>query len=88
MRLEAEALADDFFLKRRIYPNVDFYSGIIYRSIGFPSDMFTALFAIGRLPGWLAQWREMVEEPKPRIKRPRQFYTGSQRRDYVPIADR
>ena len=88
MRLEAEAMGDDFFLDRRIYPNVDFYSGIIYRAIGFPSEMFTALFAIGRLPGWLAQWREMIEDPKARIKRPRQIYTGYPKRDYVPIADR
>ena len=86
MRLEAEALADDFFLKRGIYPNVDFYSGIIYRAIGFPSEMFTALFALGRLPGWLAQWREMIEDPKARIKRPRSIYTGYEKRDYVPVA--
>ena len=88
VRLEGEALADDFFLDRGIYPNVDFYSGIIYRAIGFPSEMFTALFAIGRLPGWLAQWREMIEDPRARIKRPRQIYTGYPERDYVPIADR
>ena len=88
LRLEAEALADDYFLERRIYPNVDFYSGIIYQAIGFPSEMFTPLFAIGRLPGWLAQWREMIEDPHSRIKRPRQIYTGYRRRDYVPIADR
>ena len=88
MRLEAEALSDDFFLERGIYPNVDFYSGIIYRAIGFPSEMFTALFALGRLPGWLAQWREMIEDPKARIKRPRSIYTGDGKRDYVPIADR
>ena len=88
MRLEAEALADDFFLDRGIYPNVDFYSGIIYRAMGFPSEMFTALFALGRLPGWLAQWREMIEDPKARIKRPRSIYTGHARRDYVPVADR
>ena len=88
MRLEAEALADDFFLDRRIYPNVDFYSGIIYRAIGFPSEMFTALFALGRLPGWLAQWREMIEDPKSRIKRPRSIYTGHAKRDYVPVPDR
>ena len=88
LQLEREALADDFFIERRIYPNVDYYSGIIYRAIGFPSEMFTALFAIGRLPGWLAQWREMVEDPNARIKRPRQIYTGHQQRNYVPMAER
>ncbi len=89
MRLEGEALADDFFMDRRIYPNVDFYSGIIYRALGFPSELFTALFALGRLPGWLSQWREMIEDPGGAlIKRPRQIYTGYRERDYVPMTDR
>ena len=88
MQLEEEALADDYFIERRIYPNVDYYSGIIYRAIGFPNEMFTALFALGRLPGWLAQWREMIDDPHARIKRPRQLYTGYTQRDYVPIAER
>ncbi len=88
LRLEEEALADDFFSERRIYPNVDFYSGIIYRAMGFPSDMFTVLFALGRLPGWLAQWREMIEDPSSKLKRPRQIYTGHSRRDYIPMEDR
>ncbi len=88
LRLEEEALADDFFSERRIYPNVDFYSGIIYRAMGFPSDMFTVLFALGRLPGWLAQWREMIEDPSSKLKRPRQIYTGYSRRDYIPMEDR
>ena len=85
LRLEQEALADDFFIQRRIYPNVDFYSGILYRALGFPSEQFTVLFALGRLPGWLAQWREMIDDPQVRIKRPRQIYTGRTRRDYTPI---
>ena len=88
LRLEAEALEDEFFIERGIYPNVDFYSGIIYRAIGFPSEMFTVLFALGRLPGWLAQWREMIDDPSSRIKRPRSIYLGHARRDYVPVEDR
>ena len=88
LRLETEALEDEFFIQRGIYPNVDFYSGIIYRAIGFPSRMFTVLFALGRLPGWLAQWREMIDDPYSRIKRPRSIYLGSPRRDFVPIEER
>lgn len=88
LRLEEEALADGFFRERRIYPNVDFYSGIIYRAMGFPSDMFTVLFALGRLPGWLAQLREMIRDPSSKLKRPRQLYTGATRRDYIPMEDR
>ena len=88
LQLEQEALADDFFIRRRIYPNVDYYSGILYRALGFPSEQFTVLFAIGRLPGWLAQWREMISDPQVRIKRPRQIYTGYPRRDYIPIDKR
>lgn len=86
--LEAIALQDDYFLERRLYPNVDFYSGIIYRALGFPTQMFTVLFAIGRLPGWIAQWKEMVESPKTRIGRPRQIYTGATERNWLPPEQR
>lgn len=88
MQLEQEALDDDYFAERKLYPNVDYYSGIIYRAMGFPLDMFTPLFVIGRLPGWLAQWREMVTDPVSRIQRPRQVYAGEPTRDYVPIDQR
>ncbi|HVR77385.1 MAG TPA: citrate synthase [Acidimicrobiia bacterium] len=87
-QLEEVALSDDYFVERKLYPNVDFYSGIIYRAIGFPTDMFTVLFALGRLPGWIAQWRELSSDPHARIFRPRQVYSGPARRDYVPIAER
>jgi citrate synthase len=80
-KLEEVALSDDYFIERKLYPNVDFYSGIIYRAMGFPTDMFTVLFALGRLPGWLAQWRELSADPQARIFRPRQVYTGSAERD-------
>jgi citrate synthase len=86
-QLEEAALTDDYFVERKLYPNVDFYSGIIYRAIGIPVDMFTVMFALGRLPGWIAQWREMVDNKEP-IGRPRQIYTGYTRRDYVNIAER
>ncbi|APF41581.1 citrate synthase [Neomicrococcus aestuarii] len=82
MRLEERALADDYFIQRKLYPNVDFYTGIIYKAMGFPEKMFTVLFAIGRLPGWIAQWREMMEDPERKIGRPRQIYTGSAEREY------
>jgi citrate synthase len=88
MHLEQVALEDDYFVERKLYPNVDFYSGIIYRAMGFPTEMFTVLFALGRLPGWIAQWHEMSSDPKGRIFRPRQVYTGSTSRDYVPAASR
>ncbi|MGH8946489.1 MAG: citrate synthase [Acidimicrobiia bacterium] len=88
MRLEEIALSDDYFVERKLYPNVDFYSGIIYRAMGFPTDMFTVLFAMGRLPGWIAQWRELAADPESRIFRPRQVYIGEQKRDYVPIDER
>jgi citrate synthase len=88
MELEQVALSDDYFLERKLYPNVDFYSGIIYRALGFPTDMFTVLFALGRLPGWLAQWKEGSSDPKTRIFRPQQIYTGPTARDFVPIAER
>jgi len=80
--LESIALSDDYFVKRGLYPNVDFYSGIIYRALGFPTNMFTVMFALGRLPGWIAHWREMILNPKNRINRPRQVYTGIKKRDY------
>jgi citrate synthase len=86
--LEEEALKDPYFVERKLYPNVDFYSGIIYRAIGIPTNMFTVMFAIGRLPGWLAQWKEMVEDPNTKIGRPRQIYTGPVLSPYVPIEDR
>ena len=85
--LEAAALKDPYFVDRKLYPNVDFYSGIIYRALGFPTDMFTVLFALGRLPGWIAQWKEMRTNKEP-IGRPRQIYTGYTKRDYVPLSER
>ncbi len=88
MRLEEIALSEDYFIERRLYPNVDFYSGIIYRALGIPSNMFTVMFAIARTVGWVAQWMEMIAEPDQRIGRPRQLYTGSGARDYVPIDER
>ena len=88
LRLEEVALADDFFVSRRLYPNVDFYTGLIYKAMGFPTRMFTVLFALGRLPGWIAQWREMINDPQTKIGRPRQIYVGEPLRDYVPINDR
>jgi citrate synthase len=86
-KLEEVALKDPYFIERKLYPNVDFYSGIIYRALGFPTDMFTVLFALGRLPGWIAQWKEMKEHKEP-IGRPRQIYNGATNRDYVDIIDR
>ena len=86
--LEEVALRDQYFVERKLYPNVDFYSGLIYRALGFPIGMFTVLFAIGRLPGWIAQWREMMTDPDSRIGRPRQLYVGEGRRGYVPMAER
>ena len=88
MKLEEIALADDYFVERKLYPNVDFYTGLIYKSMGFPTRMFTVLFALGRLPGWIAQWREMIEDPATKIGRPRQVYIGETERDYVEIAQR
>jgi len=88
LRLEEVALNDEFFVERRLYPNVDFYSGLIYRAMGFPTNMFTVLFAMGRLPGWIAHWKEMTEDPRTKIGRPRQIYTGPTQRDYVPVAQR
>jgi len=86
-KLEKIALEDPYFIERGLYPNVDFYSGIIYKALDIPSEMFTVMFALGRLPGWIAQWKEMVENKEP-IGRPRQVYTGETKRDYVPIDKR
>ena len=87
-KLEKVALNDEFFISRKLYPNVDFYSGIIYRALGIPTKMFTVMFALGRLPGWIAQWKEMRNTDKPRIYRPRQIYTGVAKRDFTPIENR
>jgi citrate synthase len=87
-RLDETALKDDYFISRKLYPNVDFYSGIIMRALGIPKSMFTVIFAIGRTPGWIANWREVAANPKGRIYRPRQIYVGAQKRDYVPMAKR
>ena len=88
MKLEEIALADDYFIDRKLYPNVDFYTGLIYRAMGFPTEFFTVLFAIGRLPGWIAQYREHVENPKAKIYRPRQIYTGHDLREVTPRSER
>ncbi len=88
LRLEERALSDDYFVSRNLYPNVDFYTGLIYRAMGFPTSMFTVLFALGRLPGWIAQWHEMITDPTTRIGRPRQIYTGVVERDYRPVEQR
>jgi citrate synthase len=88
MRLEETALKDPYFIERKLYPNVDFYSGIIYRAMGFPTSMFTVLFALGRLPGWIAHWKEMNEDKTTKIGRPRQIYTGDIEHDYVPLDKR
>jgi citrate synthase len=85
MRLEEIALADEYFISRKLYPNVDFYTGLIYKAMGFPGKMFTVMFALGRLPGWIAQWREMISDPDTQIGRPRQVYVGSESRPYVPL---
>jgi citrate synthase len=87
-KLEETALSDPYFVDRKLYPNVDFYSGIIYRAIGIPTNMFTVMFALGRIPGWIAQWKEMHEDPRTKISRPRQLYIGAQERDYVPLEER
>src|SRR6478752_1858641 len=88
LELEAAALEDDYFVSRKLYPNVDFYTGLIYRAMGFPIRMFTVLFAIGRLPGWIAHWREMIDDPTTKIGRPRQLYTGAPEREYLPMQKR
>jgi citrate synthase len=86
--LEEAALKDPYFVDRKLYPNVDFYSGIIYRALGFPTNMITVLFALGRLPGWISHWKEMIEDTNTKIARPRQIYTGAPARDFVPLKDR
>jgi len=88
LKLEEHALADEYFVERKLYPNVDFYTGLIYRAMGFPTEMFTVLFALGRLPGSIAQWHEMIKEPGSRIGRPRQIYTGVVERDFTPVEQR
>ncbi len=88
LRLEEAVLKDEYFISRKLYPNVDFYSGLVYMALGFPTNMFTVLFAIGRMPGWVAHWKEMIQNPKAKIGRPRQIYTGKVHRSYVPIEQR
>jgi citrate synthase len=88
LRLEEIALKDQYFIERKLYPNVDFYSGIIYSALGIPRSMFTVMFAIARTAGWVAHWQEMVSDPRMKIGRPRQLYTGPTRRDYLPIDKR
>jgi citrate synthase len=85
MELEKIALHDEYFIERKLYPNVDFYSGITLKAMGFPTSMFTVLFAVARTVGWISQWSEMIEDPHQKIGRPRQLYTGAPRRDYVEI---
>jgi citrate synthase len=87
-RIEEVALKDEYFIERKLYPNVDFYSGIIYRAIRIPLNMFPVMFAIGRLPGWIAHWKEMIEDPTTRLGRPFQIYTGAPKTDYVSIEKR
>ena len=88
MKLEKYALSDSYFIEKKLYPNVDFYSGIILRAIGIPTEMFTAIFALARVVGWLSQWQEMITDPDLKISRPRQLYTGYTSRDYVQIEKR
>jgi len=88
LKLEEVALKDEYFVKRGLYPNVDFYSGIIYKALGIPKSMFTVMFAIARTVGWVSQWREMMNDPQRRIGRPRQVYTGAAKRDYVELDKR
>jgi citrate synthase len=88
MELERIALSDEYFVSRKLYPNVDFYSGIILRAIGIPKEMFTCIFALARVSGWISQWNEMIAEPDQKIGRPRQLYVGPKRRDFVPLAKR
>ncbi|MCE3233266.1 MAG: citrate synthase [Rickettsiaceae bacterium] len=88
LKLEEIALTDEYFIERKLYPNVDFYSGIIYKAMGIPATMFTVLFAIARTAGWVAQWKEMIEDPEQKIGRPRQLYTGHTLRKYTPLRSR
>jgi citrate synthase len=87
-RLEEVARKDSYFIDHNLYPNVDFYSGIVLRALGIPLNMFTVMFTIGRLPGWISQWKESVDDPKWKLHRPRQIYIGPTKRDYVPIEER
>jgi citrate synthase len=88
VQLEKIALEDEYFIEKKLYPNIDFYSGITLKALGFPTSMFTVLFALARTVGWIAQWAEMIEDPSQKIGRPRQLYIGPDRRDYVPIGQR
>jgi citrate synthase len=88
LELERIALSDEYFIERKLYPNVDFYSGITLNAMGFPSEMFTVLFALARTVGWIAQWKEMIEDPAQKIGRPRQIYTGAASRDFIPLDKR
>jgi citrate synthase len=86
--MEEIALKDEYFIERKLYPNVDFYSGIIFRAIGIPLNTFSVMFAIGRMPGWIAHWKEMIEDPTTKIGRPFQIYTGAPKIDYIPVEKR
>ena len=88
MELERIALEDEYFISKKLYPNVDFYSGIVLRALGIPTNMFTAIFALARTAGWVAQWNEMISHPEAKIGRPRQLYTGESRRDFIHISKR
>ena len=88
IELERIALNDDYFVEKKLYPNIDFYSGITLKAMGFPTTMFTVLFAVARTVGWIAQWKEMIEDPTQKISRPRQLYTGHARRPFVPLDSR
>ena len=88
LEIERVALEDDYFVSRKLYPNVDFYSGIVQSALGIPSSLFTGIFALARTVGWIAQWKEMISDPEQRIGRPRQLYVGEGRRDVVPMEDR
>src|SRR3989337_1022513 len=88
MALEKIALEDDYFVEKKLFPNVDFYSGIILKAMGIPTSMFTVLFAVARTVGWVSQWKEMIEDPSQRIGRPRQIYSGAPTRDYTPVSRR
>ena len=88
MELEQAALSDEYFITRKLYPNVDFYSGVIYKAIGFPTEYFTILFALPRFTGWMSHWNEFITDPDNKIVRPRQVYLGERARDYKPVSDR
>ena len=88
LELERIALHDEYFIEKKLYPNIDFYSGITLKAMGFPTSMFTVLFALARTVGWIAQWKEMIEDPSQKIGRPRQLYVGERQRDFLTIAQR